>query len=61
MQSKKTLTFIQKNHNSHWVGDGLPVQNIFGYDDLAEQMDPFLMLDFAGGPCDFDVVLPTVR
>ncbi len=48
MQTKKSIVVIKVNHNSHWVGDGFPVQNVFGYHDLAEQMDPFLMLDYAG-------------
>jgi quercetin 2,3-dioxygenase len=52
MQRKKSITYIRQDHSSHWVGDGFPVQNVFGYDDLAEQMDPFLMLDYAG-PYDF--------
>ena len=42
----------------HWVGDGLPVHNLFGYSGsgVAER-SPFLMLDY-GAPYDF---APTSR
>ena len=52
MKTKKSITLIHQDHSSHWVGDGFPVQNVFGYHDLAKEMDPFLMLDYAG-PYDF--------
>ncbi|WP_147652406.1 pirin family protein [Vulcaniibacterium gelatinicum] len=31
----------------HWVGDGFPVRSLFSYDNLARQISPFLMLDYA--------------
>jgi redox-sensitive bicupin YhaK (pirin superfamily) len=34
------------------VGDGFPVRSIFTYNDIAEQMSPFLLMDYAG-PKDF--------
>ncbi|MBL7716874.1 MAG: pirin family protein [Bdellovibrionales bacterium] len=44
----KKLSFIQRTQSEHWVGDGFPVRNIFSYDDVAEEMSPFLLLDYAG-------------
>lgn len=37
---------------SHWVGDGFPVRTLFAYDQLGQQLSPFLLLDHAG-PYDF--------
>ncbi|MGH9582633.1 MAG: pirin family protein [Bryobacteraceae bacterium] len=34
--------------SKHWVGDGFPVRNLFPSNGVAEQIDPFLMLDYAG-------------
>ncbi|MEL7797941.1 pirin family protein [Idiomarina loihiensis] len=31
----------------HWVGNGFPVQTIFSYDRFAEELSPFLLLDYA--------------
>jgi len=39
---------IKKNNGSHWVGDGFPVRNIFSYHDIAQEMSPFLLMDYAG-------------
>ena len=36
----------------HWVGDGFPVRTVFSYNDLARQISPFLLLDYAG-PTEF--------
>ena len=44
----KKLSFIKRSNGSHWVGDGFPVRNIFSYDDLAKELSPFLLLDYAG-------------
>jgi redox-sensitive bicupin YhaK (pirin superfamily) len=44
----KKLAFIQRNNERHWVGDGFPVRSIFSYNDLASEMSPFLLLDYAG-------------
>jgi redox-sensitive bicupin YhaK (pirin superfamily) len=35
------------------VGDGFPVQSIFSYRDIAEQISPFLLMDYAG-PASFE-------
>ncbi len=53
----KKLAFIQRSTGSYWVGDGFPVRNIFSYRDIAEEMSPFLLMDYAG-PVDFP---PTAR
>jgi quercetin 2,3-dioxygenase len=50
----KELAFIKRSNGSHWVGDGFPVRSIFTYNDIAEEMSPFLLLDYAG-PARFDV------
>lgn len=31
----------------HWVGDGFPVQGMFGYNDDPAERSPFLLLDYA--------------
>jgi redox-sensitive bicupin YhaK (pirin superfamily) len=31
----------------HWVGDGFPVRSLFTYDKLAQDLSPFLLLDYA--------------
>lgn len=53
----KKLAFIKRSNGSHWVGDGFPVKSIFSYNDIAEEMSPFLLMDYAG-PADFP---PTAR
>jgi redox-sensitive bicupin YhaK (pirin superfamily) len=53
----KQLAFIKRSNGSHWVGDGFPVQSIFSYNDVAEELSPFLLMDYAG-PATFP---PTTR
>lgn len=53
----KKLAFIKRSNGRHWVGDGFPVQSIFSYSDIADDMSPFLLMDYAG-PADFP---PTER
>ncbi|MBU2739942.1 pirin family protein [Acidithiobacillus concretivorus] len=48
----KQLAFIKRSNGSHWVGDGFPVKSIFSYSDIAEEMSPFLLMDYAG-PTNF--------
>lgn len=48
----KELSFIKRSNGSYWVGDGFPVQNIFSYNDIADKLSPFLMMDHAG-PAQF--------
>lgn len=49
----KRVLDIRSAPGRHWVGDGLPVHNLFGYNGpgVAER-SPFLMLDY-GAPYDF--------
>jgi quercetin 2,3-dioxygenase len=44
----KKISFIRRNNDRHWVGDGFPVRNIFSYNDLGKEISPFLLLDYAG-------------
>jgi redox-sensitive bicupin YhaK (pirin superfamily) len=44
----KKLSFIRRNNDRHWVGDGFPVRSIFSYNDLGKEISPFLLLDYAG-------------
>lgn len=48
----KKILGIHRSPHAHWVGDGFPVRSLFTYDDLARQISPFLLLDYAG-PHDF--------
>lgn len=43
----KTLLSVAQAPGRHWVGDGFPVQGLFGYQQGAQQRSPFLMLDYA--------------
>ena len=44
----KKVLFTRKTQYQHWVGDGFPVRTLFSYDDIADQISPFLLLDYAG-------------
>lgn len=44
----KTILGVYTNQHRHWVGDGFPVRSLFSYDNLGEQISPFLLLDYAG-------------
>lgn len=48
----KKLLFSQQNNQRHWVGDGFPVRSVFTYNDLAKELSPFLLMDYAG-PANF--------
>lgn len=48
----KKLSFMQRNNQRHWVGDGFPVRSIFSYNERAAELSPFLLLDYAG-PANF--------
>ncbi|MDP2264308.1 MAG: pirin family protein [Hydrogenophaga sp.] len=49
----KSVSFIQRNTQGHWVGDGFPVRTLFSYNDDPAAFSPFLMLDY-GGPTVFE-------
>ena len=53
----KQLALIKRSNGDHWVGDGFPVRNIFSYSDIAADISPFLLMDYAG-PAHFP---PTER
>lgn len=44
----KKVTRVHRNNQRHWVGDGFPVRTMFSYNDLAQELSPFLLLDYAG-------------
>ena len=48
----KKLSFIQRNNQRHWVGNGFPVRSVFSYNDRPTAFSPFLLLDYAG-PAQF--------
>ncbi len=48
----KNIIGIYTSPHMHWVGDGFPVRTLFSYDNLAEHISPFLLLDHAG-PAEF--------
>lgn len=43
----KKVVRVQQAPLGHWVGDGFPVRSIFSPHDRAEELSPFLLLDFA--------------
>ncbi|MFH7765443.1 pirin family protein [Acinetobacter sp. BSP-28] len=43
----KKIIGVYRNQNTHWVGDGFPVKNLFSYDRLGQAISPFLLLDYA--------------
>ncbi len=44
----KKVLFARTKVSAHWVGDGFPVRNFFSYSDIADQISPFLLMDYAG-------------
>lgn len=48
----KKVLFTQRSDYPHWVGDGFPVRTVFSYNDIAKEVSPFLLLDYAG-PAEF--------
>lgn len=47
MNQKKVLKVVDAG-SSHWVGDGFPVRNLFPSSGVQQEINPFLMLDYAG-------------
>ena len=43
----KHVVRIQQGPPRHWVGDGFPVRSIFAPQETAEELSPFLLLDYA--------------
>jgi redox-sensitive bicupin YhaK (pirin superfamily) len=48
MTEPKQVLGIFGPGSTHWVGDGFPVRNLFPSNGIEKQIDPFLMLDYAG-------------
>ena len=48
----KKIARILKSAAPHWVGNGFHVNNLFIYEQAAEALSPFLMLDY-GAPKQF--------
>lgn len=48
----KKLIGINRDADSHWVGNGFPVRTLFSYQTLGQCISPFIMLDYAG-PAEF--------
>lgn len=44
----KPVLSVHGPGSNHWVGDGFPVRNLFPSNGIQNEIDPFLMLDYAG-------------
>lgn len=44
----KKMTRINRATGEHWVGEGFPVDTMFSYGQLGQDISPFLLLDYAG-------------
>jgi redox-sensitive bicupin YhaK (pirin superfamily) len=52
MSQLKKVLGVYGSGSTHWVGDGFHVRNLFPSNGIDNQLDPFLMLDYAG-PTEF--------
>ncbi len=52
MATPKKVLGIFGSGSTHWVGDGFHVRNLFPSNGLENEVNPFLMLDYAG-PSEF--------
>src|ERR1700679_1545454 len=48
MTTQKKVLGTHNAGSNHWVGDGFPVRNLFPSNGLESEVNPFLMLDYAG-------------
>ncbi len=48
MFERKEVLGVHGPGSNHWVGDGFPVRNLFPSNGVSGQINPFLMLDYAG-------------
>ena len=48
MTAQKKVLGTYGPGSNHWVGDGFPVRNMFPSNGLEAEVNPFLMLDYAG-------------
>jgi len=53
MTTMKKVLGIYGAGSDHWVGDGFPVRNLFPSNGINTEINPFLMLDYAG-PSHFE-------
>jgi redox-sensitive bicupin YhaK (pirin superfamily) len=44
----KRILGLYSAPEAHWVGDGFPVRSLFSYQRQAQELSPFLLLDYAG-------------
>jgi redox-sensitive bicupin YhaK (pirin superfamily) len=51
--TNKNVAGVYRHGSTHWVGDGFPVRNLFPSNGIGREIDPFLMLDYAG-PAEFE-------
>jgi quercetin 2,3-dioxygenase len=47
-RAMKKILGVYSAPRPHWVGDGFPVRSLFSYDEHAQALSPFLLLDYAG-------------
>jgi len=48
MTTQKKVLGVYGPGSDHWVGDGFPVRNLFPSNGVSSEINPFLMLDYAG-------------
>lgn len=48
MSNVKEVLGVYGPGSIHWVGDGFPVRNMFPSNGIEAEINPFLMLDYAG-------------
>jgi quercetin 2,3-dioxygenase len=53
MSEVKKVLGVYEPGSNHWVGDGFPVRNMFPSNGVSREINPFLMLDYAG-PSHFE-------
>src|SRR6476620_3457445 len=53
MAERKRVSGVYEAGSEHWVGDGFPVRNLFPSNGVENEINPFLMLDYAG-PTHFE-------
>ncbi|MCC5859151.1 MAG: pirin family protein [Ectothiorhodospiraceae bacterium] len=44
----KAIRAVHTAPRHHWVGNGFPVRTLFSYQNHGRELDPFLLLDYAG-------------
>lgn len=52
VKERKQILGVFGPGSNYWVGDGFPVRNLFPSNGVSDQINPFLMLDYAG-PASF--------